>query len=164
MAWLVAKLHVKVESLRKADEPTFNLEPSPPAYRNPRRCGAWASRPFVYRLATDLALTGWVINDTQGVFIEVEGPVAALQCFLERLPAEVPPRAIVQSIKSAWRRSAERSKSATATTPARTVLVLPDIATCSGAWLGCDPADGGRTIPSLIARIAAPIHHHRGVA
>ncbi len=31
-------------------------------------------RPFVYRLATELALTGWVINDTQGVFIEVEGP------------------------------------------------------------------------------------------
>ena len=59
-------------------------------------------RPFVYRLATDLALTGWVINDTQGVFIEVEGPDAALQRFLERLPAEVPPRAIVQSIESAW--------------------------------------------------------------
>ena len=30
-------------------------------------------RPFVYRLATELGLTGWVINDTRGVFIEVEG-------------------------------------------------------------------------------------------
>ena len=30
-------------------------------------------RPFVYRLATELDLTGWVINDARGVFIEVEG-------------------------------------------------------------------------------------------
>ena len=30
-------------------------------------------RPFVYRLATELKLNGWVLNSTQGVFIEVEG-------------------------------------------------------------------------------------------
>ena len=90
-------------------------------------------RQFVYRLATDLALTGWVINDTQGVFIEVEGPDATLQRFLERLPAEVPPRAIVQSIESAWlepvgfeRFEIRHSDNA----GAKTVLVLPDIATC----------------------------------
>jgi len=59
-------------------------------------------RPFIYRLATDLGLTGWVINDTQGVFIEVEGPYPPLQRFLERMPAEVPPRAIVQSIEANW--------------------------------------------------------------
>ncbi len=34
-------------------------------------------RPFVYRLAKDLGLVGWVSNSTQGVFIEVEGPGAA---------------------------------------------------------------------------------------
>ena len=32
-------------------------------------------RPFVYRLATELGLTGWVNNSAQGVLIEVEGKV-----------------------------------------------------------------------------------------
>ena len=102
-------------------------------------------RPFVYRLATDLALTGWVINDTQGVFIEVEGPDAALHHFLERLPAEIPPRAIVQSIESAWlepigfeRFEIRHSDN----TGAKTVLVLPDIATCPDCLAEVfDPAD-----------------------
>ena len=29
-------------------------------------------RPFVYRLATENRLTGWVRNDVDGVFIEVQ--------------------------------------------------------------------------------------------
>ena len=59
-------------------------------------------RPFVYRLATELALAGWVINNSQGVFIEVEGPEARVQQFLERLPREVPPLAIVHSLDKEW--------------------------------------------------------------
>jgi len=39
-------------------------------------------RPFVYRLATDMQLTGWVSNSPQGVFIEVEGTPVALDSFL----------------------------------------------------------------------------------
>src|SRR5438128_2011718 len=30
-------------------------------------------RPFVYRLATELGLPGWVNNSSQGVLVEVEG-------------------------------------------------------------------------------------------
>ena len=30
-------------------------------------------RPFVYRLASELQLNGWVLNSSQGVFIEAEG-------------------------------------------------------------------------------------------
>src|SRR5512146_3105535 len=59
-------------------------------------------RPFVYRLATELGLAGWVINDTQGVFVEVEGAEEVLRQFLARLPAEKPPRSIVQSIEAGW--------------------------------------------------------------
>jgi len=31
-------------------------------------------RPFIYRLANDHELKGWVLNSTEGVVIEVEGP------------------------------------------------------------------------------------------
>jgi hydrogenase maturation protein HypF len=91
-------------------------------------------RPFVYRLATELGLTGWVINDTQGVFIEVEGPERALAQFLPRLPAEKPPLAIIQTLESAWLpatgfdRFEIRHSDATG---AKTALVLPDVATCA---------------------------------
>jgi len=90
-------------------------------------------RPYVYRLATELALAGWVINDTRGVFIEVEGDEAALARFLERLPNDKPPRAIIHTLDVAWieplgetRFEIRHSDEA----GAKTVLVLPDIATC----------------------------------
>ena len=35
-------------------------------------------RPFVYRLATELRLAGWVLNDVRGVEVEVEGTPALL--------------------------------------------------------------------------------------
>jgi hydrogenase maturation protein HypF len=56
-------------------------------------------RPFVYRLAHDLGLGGWVLNDTRGVLIEVEGVSAAVVRFLERLAAEAPPLAAVERIE-----------------------------------------------------------------
>jgi hydrogenase maturation protein HypF len=90
-------------------------------------------RPFVYRLATELSLTGWVINDAQGVFIEVEGPAPVVRRFSERLPAEVPPRAIVQTITTAWLAPAGFTRFEirhSDNSGAKTVLVLPDIATC----------------------------------
>ena len=56
-------------------------------------------RPFVYRLATKLKLSGWVLNAGQGVFIEVEGPRDRLQLFLLRLEKEKPPLAAIQSLE-----------------------------------------------------------------
>jgi hydrogenase maturation protein HypF len=47
-------------------------------------------RPAVYRLATELCLGGFVRNDPQGVWIEIEGEVAALARFVEQLPGQVP--------------------------------------------------------------------------
>lgn len=90
-------------------------------------------RPFVFRLATELGLKGWVNNSTQGLFIEVEGSSDKLKQFLLRLPDEKPPRSFIQSLESSHldpvefidfeiRESDSRG--------ARTALVLPDIATC----------------------------------
>ena len=57
-------------------------------------------RPFVYRLATELGLQGWVVNSAQGVFIEVEGAPESLSDFARRLKSEKPARAIIQSCES----------------------------------------------------------------
>ena len=54
-------------------------------------CGAVQGvgfRPFIYRLATELGLTGWVNNSSIGVLLEVEGRREILESFLTRLPAE----------------------------------------------------------------------------
>jgi hydrogenase maturation protein HypF len=55
-------------------------------------------RPFVYRLALEEALGGFVGNDTDGVTIEVEGPPERLEAFLNRLRSEAPPLARIDSI------------------------------------------------------------------
>ncbi len=47
-------------------------------------------RPFIHRLATALGLDGWVLNDPDGVLMEVEGPARSVEQFLERLPSSLP--------------------------------------------------------------------------
>src|SRR6478752_10700056 len=55
-------------------------------------------RPFVYATATELHLTGSVINDSLGVVIDVEGEGARTEAFLRRLREHPPPLAIVDHI------------------------------------------------------------------
>src|ERR1039457_5250275 len=55
-------------------------------------------RPFVYRLALEEGLAGFIGNDTDGVTIEIEGPAGQVDAFLERLRAETPPLARIDSI------------------------------------------------------------------
>ncbi len=57
-------------------------------------------RPYVYRLARDERLGGWVRNDERGVVLEVEGAAAAVDRFLARLPREAPPLAAVEAVRS----------------------------------------------------------------
>jgi hydrogenase maturation protein HypF len=102
-------------------------------------------RPFVYRLAHDLDLTGWVVNDTGGVIIEVEGRRDGLEAFCKRLGAEAPPLAGVQSVQEEWlapvgfdtfeiRHSEEAG--------AKSVVLLADVATCADCRREVlDPAD-----------------------
>jgi hydrogenase maturation protein HypF len=55
-------------------------------------------RPFVYSLASRLGLSGVVGNDVDGVFAEVEGPVATVQEFLVALETDAPPLARIERI------------------------------------------------------------------
>ena len=55
-------------------------------------------RPFVYTLATGLGLAGLVGNDLDGVFVEVEGPAAAVSEFLLRLERDAPPLARIERV------------------------------------------------------------------
>jgi len=102
-------------------------------------------RPFIYRLATELGLKGWVLNSAQGVFIEVEGPAETLQQFVRRVESDRPPRAFIQSLEQSIldpigytafeiRHSEESGE--------KVALILPDIATCPDCLREIfDPAD-----------------------
>jgi len=55
-------------------------------------------RPFVYRLARELALDGWVRNDAGGVVIEVEGDAAGIAELVRRVREQAPERARVDGV------------------------------------------------------------------
>lgn len=57
-------------------------------------------RPFVFRLAAELGLTGWVRNSPAGVELELQGRAEQLAGFRQRLQAELPPLAAISSLES----------------------------------------------------------------
>jgi len=59
-------------------------------------------RPFVYNLARQMDLTGWVRNTSAGVDIEVDGPPSTLQEFLRALRDEAPPLARIDEFDVAY--------------------------------------------------------------
>ncbi|PMP65401.1 MAG: carbamoyltransferase HypF [Thermodesulfobacterium geofontis] len=56
-------------------------------------------RPFIYRLALENNIKGYVLNDTEGVTIEAEGEEEDLRKFVRAIKEDFPPLAIVQEIK-----------------------------------------------------------------
>ena len=105
-------------------------------------------RPFVYTAATGLGLSGFVGNDVDGVFIEVEGPEAAVSEFLEVLQRDAPPLARIDRVTSravpptgAASFAIAASDPASGSRPRRT-LVSADTATCADCLRElADPAD-----------------------
>ncbi|MGD9609732.1 MAG: carbamoyltransferase HypF [Desulfovibrionaceae bacterium] len=90
-------------------------------------------RPFVYRLARELELTGFVRNTPEGVCIEVEGPPWAVAAFDRRLPAEIPPLArLVGHARQPLPPIGDTDFRIEASAPGHghAVLISPDIATC----------------------------------
>jgi hydrogenase maturation protein HypF len=55
-------------------------------------------RPFVFRLAHELGLAGWVRNDNEGVEIAVEGARQQVMRLIERLQSEPPVMARVEKV------------------------------------------------------------------
>lgn len=57
-------------------------------------------RPYVHGLAGRFGLSGLVGNDTAGVFVEVEGAEQTVSEFLAVLPAEAPPLAVIEELRT----------------------------------------------------------------
>jgi len=91
-------------------------------------------RPFVYRLATEMSLTGWVLNSSAGLVVEVEGAPDELRRFEQRIESERPKASVVTVHESEWLEVQGFSKFEihhSETDSAKSVSVLPDLATCA---------------------------------
>jgi hydrogenase maturation protein HypF len=91
-------------------------------------------RPFVYRLARELELSGWVTNTRSGVLIEAEGDAGGIESFLRRLKENAPASAMVESMNTSRVPVIDEacfSIAPNAETGQRTLVIPPDLATCS---------------------------------
>jgi hydrogenase maturation protein HypF len=110
-------------------------------------------RPFVYRLADELGIAGWVLNDERGVLVEAEGAPEAVAAFVERLSSDAPPLAAVggvtvEDVPATGQPGFEivaSERGGAATAP-----VAPDSATCDECLAElADPADRRHRYPFL---------------
>ncbi len=117
-------------------------------------------RPFVHRVASEWSLAGHVGNDTDGVFVEVEGPPDAVAAFEARLRADAPPLARVDEVESvAMARVGDagfRIVESRADTAVRT-FVAPDAALCEDCRQELfDPADRRYRYPFITCTNCGP--------
>src|SRR5579862_1030346 len=90
-------------------------------------------RPFVYNLAQGLGLSGYLLNSSAGVTIEIEGQGSELDRFVSRLAVEAPPLAHIEDVAVTPLEPAGYSGFAIRESreePGRLVPVSPDISTC----------------------------------
>lgn len=110
-------------------------------------------RPFVYRLADELGIAGWVLNDERGVLVEAEGSPVAIEAFVERLSSDAPPLAEVRAVQAepvdvvgaSGFEIVASERGGAATAP-----VTPDSATCADCLAElADPDDRRHRYPFL---------------
>jgi hydrogenase maturation protein HypF len=109
-------------------------------------------RPFVHRLATQHGLTGFVLNDGQGVVVEVEGEPAQLDAFVESVSADAPALARVDTVTLEQIPPAGDDAFSIAESRATggAALVPPDVATCDACLEELfDPRDRRYRYPFL---------------
>jgi len=104
-------------------------------------------RPWVYRVAHDVAVTGRVRNDSAGVTIEAFGPPATLDAFVDRLEHDAarPVAAAVERLETepiGYEAVAEFSIDASTAADELRVSIPPDLATCPACLAEVhDPSD-----------------------
>ena len=128
--------------------PALSLNPTDCVQRRLRVSGIVQGvgfRPYVWHLARELKLAGWVRNDAAGVEILLEGAADKIEAFTQRLPAEIPPLAQVRELS--WTDAPARGElsdfsiSESAVGQAATVIG-PDTAVCADCLTELfDPAD-----------------------
>jgi hydrogenase maturation protein HypF len=90
-------------------------------------------RPFVYRLAHEYALKGWVRNTSGSVDIEVEGNGEAIEHFLSDLHTKAPPMARIEAVETTFdspKGYTEFKIWESLSREGQYQLISPDIATC----------------------------------
>ncbi len=125
-------------------------------------------RPYVYRLARELRLTGAVGNDSASVVIDVDGAAGDIDEFLRRLTPQAPPLARVERITvaeppvDAWpdpgiaTGAGFRIAASTNTAGPRTLLP-PDTAVCADCLRELfDPADRRHRHPFITCTNCGP--------
>lgn len=91
-------------------------------------------RPFVHKLVRHCGLSGYIKNTSSGVALELEGERPALERFLQLLPEQAPPLAVIEGIEAAYSpelqgyqgfviRGSQREEF-------RNTLISPDIGIC----------------------------------
>ncbi|HBL31422.1 MAG TPA: carbamoyltransferase HypF [Acidobacteria bacterium] len=110
-------------------------------------------RPFIYTLAVSCRVAGCVRNEPGGVRIEIEGRDADVARFLARLPAELPPLAVLDSLDVAEvPPRGERAFTIEASAPAaaQTTAIPADTAVCEACRREmADPADRRHRYPFI---------------
>lgn len=91
-------------------------------------------RPFIYRLAKDSGINGWVNNSSKGVKVEAEGTKSQLKKFIKEIKSKKPAISVINNFEVKYtetlgyssfeiRKSISEGK--------KEALILPDIATCN---------------------------------
>lgn len=90
-------------------------------------------RPFVYNQAISLNLKGWVNNNSEGVYIDIEGQEGMLNNFIYNLKHKHPPLARIENIIIEEKESTNYNTfeiRKTEKKDKKITLVSPDMATC----------------------------------
>ena len=91
-------------------------------------------RPFVYRLAQETALSGFVCNQTDGVVIEVQGAERDLTAFRHLLSENAPAAALLKKVSCEELAELEAENSfvilPSRNIAAQLLQIVPDLAAC----------------------------------